>query len=213
MKHYISYLFLLFTLSVFSQESENKDRGSVAVAMVPQYAIMGGMRIDGDFQIKEKQYLTLGPQLYYSNNSILYPPSETDFKGFGLKATYRYFPGEKAKPQGGYIAFGLDYKYLNTTYNSYDYYSYYEDDLSYLTVGDELKNSKFNQAGFDMLVGYQFIIGRDFLLDLYLGWGFRISDFDPNKEGNNDEWASDILDPGYSGFVPVVGVRVGILLN
>ncbi len=213
-------LILVSLLAVFAQLSHGqvlseilkKEKApSVGIALVPQYAIMGGMRIDADVRVNERHYLTIAPQLYYSKESYMYPPDETSFSGGGLKLTYRYFPAKKAKGEGGYLGFGLDYKYMSFNYDDYYYYSFVEEDVEYSSVTYGENHKSFNQGGFDILIGYQFKFSSQFYLDFYTGWGFRLSNY--TQDDDDYSWGSDILDPGYSGFVPMAGIRIGIFLD
>ncbi len=209
---------LLMVASLVNAENiteifKKEEAPKFGIAIVPQYAIMSGMRMDADILLGEKQYLTLAPQLYYSNSSYMYSYDETSFVGGGLKLTYRYFPGKKAKGDGGYLGLGLDYKYMDFKYDTYSYYDYTEDGVEYSTVTDKEGNKIFNQAGFDITLGYQLKVTPEFYLDFYAGWGFRLSDFDPDSDDDEEEWGYGILDPGYSGFIPMAGVRIGLFLK
>lgn len=199
-------VFLLFAGSAFAQESltptgENK----YAFSLTPQYVITGGMRLDFDFKINEKGWLTLAPIFYYMDDTYMYAPESTSYTGLGGFLNYRYFPTGK----GVYAAAGLNYRLLNTQYSSYVDYDYSAS--SYApnpgSNSDE-KEAQFNTFGFDFTFGYQFRLVEQLFMDLYLGWGFRYSLQD--SEEDESYWSDAILDLGYSGFLPVAGLRIGL---
>ncbi len=192
MKRLILSLVILGNFQVFcAQELDTVvvSKPGMALSFLPQYMIVGGMRMDFDYQLNSKAWLTVAPAFYYTDNSYMWEPDNTSYTGVGAFVNYRYFPSGK----GVYALAGLNYRYLNTKYSKYD-------DVS------ELK-AKFNTFGFDIAVGYQFLLVEQLFLDMYLGWGFRYS-----LDGSDEEesyWSDAFLDLAYSGFLPVAGVRVG----
>lgn len=213
MKKFIILALLVgFTLASTAQEKKSMT-GDFAIALVPQYAIYNGIRLDFDFKIKPNQVLTLAPMFNYAYKSEIYYPDATNYTGGGLKVNYRYFPQSSGTPVGGYLGMGLHYKYTSVEYSSFDYYNYEEDGLTYQSYGEMDKEESFHQGGYDLLVGYQWIFDDLLIMDLYCGWGFRASGFDPDKAGNDSFWAETIFDPAYSGFTPLLGFRVGLFLK
>lgn len=179
---------LLFSV-LTAQENVEKEDSRFAVSFVPQYMTIGGMRFDLDFKIAEKSWLTLGPTLYYANDSYLYNPESLSLQGIGAFFNYRYFPGGK----GVYTSIGANYRYLNADYLKYN----------------ETKehDATFNTFGLDMFLGYQFCFRGGFFIDTYLGWGFRYAEQKSEEEGKY--WSGGFLGLGYTGFLPVTGVRFG----
>jgi outer membrane protein assembly factor BamA len=119
----------------------------------------------------------------------MFDPESTSYTGVGVFANYRYFPSGK----GIYAGVGVNYRFLNTDYSEYN-------------EATE-KNAKFNTYGFDFTFGYQFRLVEQLFMDLYLGWGFRYSLQD--TEEDEEYWSDAFLDLGYSGFLPVAGLRLG----
>ena len=213
---------LLLILIIFSaltslraqeeQVSTSNDlKWKFAIGLVPQYAIVSGMRLDFDLKIKKNQYLTIAPQMYYNENYKMFYPDKTDMRGVGLNLNYRFLYSKTDNPEGPYIGFGLVYKYFDLKYfsetwseNSYLSNTFYTEEY-----GEN--HTEFNQFGYDLLIGYQGTYDR-FFYDLYLGWGFRLSDFDKDNT-DEDYWGETIFDPGYSGFLPTIGFRAGIFLK
>lgn len=191
MKRSILFSILLFLgMGLYAQDSiEAPTRNNFAVSFTPQYIITGGMRMDFDGRLTDKTWLTLAPTFYYMDNSYMWDPESTSYLGVGLHANYRYFPSGR----GIYVGLGMSYKFLNAEYTKYS---------------EEAKEkAEFHTMGFDYLFGYQFKLVEQLFMDLYLGWGFRYSIENSNEA--DDYWSNAILDLGYSGFLPVAGVRVG----
>lgn len=211
----IIFLALFISFNTFSQDDSvtlPKDLGwKFSIGIVPQYAAISGMRLDFDIKLNDRQYLTLAPQMYYNENYQLFYPDETDMKGVGLNLNYRYIFSKGMRPDGAYLGFGLIYKYYDLTYWGDEWVEYTELGSIYSTLEEMEINKKINQFGYDLLIGYEGTMDR-FFYDLYIGWGFRLSDFD-ESESDDDFWSETIFDPGYSGFLPLIGFRAGIFLN
>ncbi|MFB6318035.1 hypothetical protein [Saccharicrinis sp. FJH54] len=211
----ISIAFCLAVLPAMAQQkNENvnaEPEWKFSIGLVPQYAIVSGMRIDFDLKLKQNQYLTLAPQMYYNENYTLFYPESTDMKGLGMNVNYRYIFSQNEKPEGPYIGAGLVYKYFNLQYWGDEWISYMELGNTYSELVNQEVSKKFNQFGYDLLIGYQGTVDR-FFFDMYIGWGFRLSDFDKDKS-DDKFWSETVFDPGYSGFLPTIGFRAGIFLK
>jgi len=188
MKLLIVLLFIAGTAIAQDDVTPVEDT-NFALSVSPQYVITGGMRLDLDFKVNDKGWLTVAPVMYYLNNSYMYDPENTSYTGVGAFVNYRYFPSG----QGIYAGAGLNYRFLNTDYSHYN-------------ESTEI-NAKFNTYGFDLTFGYQFRLVEQLFMDLYLGWGFRYSFQDTVEE--EEYWSDAFLDLGYSGFLPVAGLRIG----
>lgn len=217
MKTFITCLLILIAYtSAFAQTEDNvlmpEDMEyRFGIGFVPQYAIVSGMRLDFDFKVARNQYLTLAPQLYYNKNYTMWYPDETDMKGVGANLNYRYLFTRKESPDGPYLGFGLVYKYFDVSYFGDVWYDYIENgNVVQRQEFDEI-NREFNQGGYDLLIGYEGTYER-FFFDVYVGWGFRLSDFD-DSDTEDDFWGETIFDPGYSGFLPTIGFRAGLFIK
>lgn len=181
---------LVASFSASAQDDMNVgDEQNFAISFSPQHLITGGMRMDIDFPVTEKTWLTIAPTLYYVDNTSMWDAEYTSYTGVGVLANYRYFPSS----EGIYAGLGLNYRHLNTDYTVWN------EDIE--------RSTKFNTYGFDLTFGYQFILVDQLFMDLYLGWGFRYSTEEIEDEDIN--WNDAILDLAYSGFLPVAGLRLG----
>lgn len=184
--------------------------GNLSIAFVPQYAISQGMRVDFDFKIANHQYLTFGPQWYYAKDSQRFYQDNVDMKGAGINVNYRYFFSDNRLPSGPYFGFGLHYKYMDLRYETVYWNNYMENGNLFAHQEYGPQELSIHQGGYDLLMGYQFAFNR-FLMDFYLGWAFRLSDYDSDTFGN--DWNETIFEPGYEGFLPTAGFRFGFLLK
>lgn len=211
----LSTVILLLMINAFAQEN-NEGVNTIpvwkfSIGLMPQYAIVSGMRLDFDIKLKERQYVTVAPQMYYDENYSMFYPDETDMKGAGINVNYRYIFTKDERPEGPYIGLGLVYKYFDISYWGDEWISYSEMDNTFTSLEYAEINKKFNQFGYDLLIGYEGTIDR-FFYDFYVGWGFRLSDFNKDKS-DDDFWGDTVFDPGYSGFLPTIGFRAGLFLN
>ncbi len=202
-------------------EEPNKRDYKFAIGLMPQYSIYGGMRVDFDIKLKPQHYLTIGPQAYYAKNTDVFYTENTDFSGFGVNINYRYFPSKLVQPTGFYLGAGLVLQSTKATYTNSSYFiSYTEDGLPKQMYANsfndpnypQTQSKRFFKGGYDLLVGYQRVYENTIFLDAYAGWGFRLSDYDAQKN-SSEYWGETIFDPGYSGFLPLIGFRFGIFLN
>lgn len=184
-------LFCLLSLHCVQAQQDvvEPETSRFSIGFTPQYLIIGGMRVDLDISLTRKAWLTLSPTFYFSENSTMFSPESMDYAGVGFAANYRYFPSGK----GVYVGAALNYKFISSEYERY-----YE-------ISKE--EAIFNTYGFDMSLGYQFLIVDKLFMDLYLGWGFRYSTEDSPE--SKDYWSDAILSMAYSGFLPVAGCRIG----
>ncbi len=184
--------------------------GDFGIALMPQYAITQGMRIDFDFKIANHQYITIGPQWYYAKDSQRFYRNKVDMSGAGINVNYRYFFSESRLPSGPYVGFGLHYKFMNLNYDDYNWISYTESGNTFYRDEYGTRELNVQQGGYDILMGYQIAFNR-FLMDFYIGWAFRVSDYDSEEYGS--DWNETIFEPGYEGFLPTGGIRIGFFLK
>lgn len=198
----------------------------VGVAIVPQYAITGTMRMDIDITLKNNNVLTLSPMFSFArNSSLLFAnsgsaydsyyyddvyPQNIALTGGGLKVKIRHFFGDFNRNSGLYAGGGLHYRYSHVSYTQEDWVGYVEDGFNYMAYGDDKLKKSFNQGGLDVIFGYQLYLLDNIYGDFFAGWGFRLSDYD-EVTGEDNYWSETIFDLGYSGYTPLMGLRIGVL--
>ena len=183
------------------------------------------MRIDVDITLKNNNVLTLSPMfsfarnasLIFSNSSDSYDsyyysetyPKNIALTGGGLKVQVRHFFGDFNHNTGLYAGAGLHYKYSHVSYNKEDWVDYTEDGFNYIRYGDQRFENTFNQGGLDVIFGYQMYLLDNIYGDFFAGWGFRLSDY-KNTLNEDHYWGETIFDLGYSGYIPLMGLRFGV---
>lgn len=209
MKHLI--LFLLFPLVSFSQETPETAElpARYGVGIVPQYAIVNGIRVDFDFRLNGRgQWLVLAPQAYISssNNSWDY----YNMTGTGIEIQHKLFLNEFKNRGGTYFAYGPVFNYFSVNDDGLVARNFIENGGNYIGLVDDEINTKIFKIGGNVIFGLQLVLNRNFYLDTYVGTGIRFS-FDNKTTGlheyYNDWWG----DMGYSGTLIVGGFRFGVL--
>ncbi len=225
---YLLLFILLYSSSVLltaQNDSSNVDSYKLGVAIMPQYAIVGTMRLDVDITLKKHNVLTISPMFSFARNSSLLMTSSYDsydsyyqtdnypenisLTGGGMKVTLRHFFGDFYLNSGFYAGAGLHYRYSHVDYTKAGWEPITEDGYDYLVYGDVDLKHDFNQGGLDVIFGYQLYLVDNIYGDIFAGWGFRLSDFD--EKPNDDDWNETIFDFGYSGYTPLFGMRIGVL--
>lgn len=231
MKQYIYILLIAFILpySTIVAQENNNETFKIGIALVPQYAITNTMRLDVDITLKNKNVITLSPMFSYARHSSLLfsydddyyyydddyyydsnEPENISLTGGGLKATFRHFFGSFDQNRGPYIGGGLHYRYSYVEYEIDDWVDFIDENGDYITYSTVTKNDNFNQFGADFIIGYQFSLAEHLYGDIYGGWGIRLSDFDEKQSDSN--WDDSIYDVAYAGYLPLIGLRIGIFL-
>lgn len=223
----ISLISLLSSLcfGIFAQSLPDKEQENFgwAVAMLPQYAIVSTMRIDFDRTIGHNNVITLSPMFSFARNSSLLFPNSDDYyydnatqypenislTGGGLKFTFRHFFGDFNLNSGLYLGGGLHYRFSHVEYQEEGWIAHETNGDSYLHYEMIDKEEDFNQVGVDVILGYQIYLIDNIFLDVFGGWGIRISDYDTER-GEVNHWGETIFDIGYSGYTPLMGLRLGV---
>jgi len=105
-----------------------------------------------------------------------------------------------------YFAPFLQYKYVEVGYNDYEYvYTYYYNSARILTR----KKDYLHSGAVGITIGAKVIIMDKLCFDFYIGSGIRLSEV----SGERDYVKSyNILDDGYSGVTPKIGLMIGMKL-
>ena len=220
-------IMLLFSVQLKAEEeAQKKETFKFGVAILPQYAIANTMRMDFDLTLKNHNVLTISPlfsfarhsSLLFSNNESYYDgysnydtndnPENISLTGGGVKLTLRHFFSDFNRNTGMYFGAGLHYKYSHISYEKKDWISE-ASSLPLIHYGLETYTKNFNQGGLDFIIGYQMYLLDNIYGDLFVGWGFRLSDFN-NDDNEDDYWGETIFDVGYTGYTPLLGLRFGV---
>ncbi len=205
MKQLLVALCFFSSLASVAQEKTSDDKLSNKaenvtqfVSISPQYAFIDGFRIEVDKKINQNNWIQIAP-IVFVRNSFPYE-NVKDLKGLGLHVYHRYFPGEGIEKYPVYISWGSVYHYHAINYE--------EDGL----IDKVSKKTELHKFGFDVIIGLAFLTESNLVLDLYTGMGIR-NTWTKSNSDNPLLFNDHLFDYGYSGVVPLLGIRIGIVFN
>lgn len=200
----------LFSGTLSAQKDTTKIDG-IIFSFVPQYLINKGIRFDIEKQITPRSFIQICPQFYLSekterNTSEMYYNDtyfdNNDFyrlTGYGINIYHKTFTNPDFFSKGVYFSYGLSYSYFDI-----DYYDEYLNEIINA-------NGKIKKYGIDLLIGYQFLLKNKLSLDIYTGFGTRLSNMDTNGPTTN-RFNSTFFGYNYEGNLLHLGVRIGLIL-
>lgn len=204
------FLLLFTTLNAQDLPKLEKNR---SIGLVPQYAILSGIRLDLDYRLKKAkpQWLIVSPQVYLSpDNPNLW--SYDHMWGLGMELQHRYYLGKNALlPKGVYLGYGPMFQYFSIEDTRLYAQEIIENGTTYTVVKNGPITTGVYKFGMTATAGVQAIIQDIVYVDFYTGAGIRFS-FDDQSSGlhriYNDWWG----DYGYSGTLMTFGIRLGLLI-
>lgn len=190
------------------------------IALVPQYAIQYGIRVDYARRLKNhNHWLIFAPQFYSDMNGYYWSPSSyygayQTMTGAGINMYYQFVVFKSAKKnrssnisrQSIYFAFGPNFQYYSLKNTEEVAGPFEEDGVTYYRFRLEEVRKSIYRIGAVADVGYQLAFDR-FLLDLYLGVAVKYS-----LDGNGqiiEGYYADWTDITYSGISMDGGVKLG----
>lgn len=212
----ISYI-ILFALLIStaqqlkSQQDEPQEKHpKLAIMLVPQYAWVKTFRMDFEIKVGNNA-IGIGPHYQYSNESIWFSSSYFDeLTAIGANVYFKYNLRKGEYKTNPYMSFGANYTHSNMiasdeVWRPYDYNGY-----ETITYTDETKKILIDKIGPDILFGVAFHPIPEMIIDLSAGIGTRFSFSDENSDMIRDEFGDGILEPGYSGILPVIAFKIGL---
>lgn len=202
-------LSILASTMVFSQDEKPFQREKI-MSIVPQYVFQNGFRVDYEFTLGDnrKSWLQFSPELYISTDgNNMTSANYNNMKGIGLEVHHKYFMKEPDERYGFYFAYGGGLQFFGIKNDQNVQYTYSEYDTNYISYKTESVNTAINRVLLNFVVGKQVRRYDPFVVDYYLGIGFRYS-MDKNMElmeRYNQTW----FDYGYSGSLLVAGLKFG----
>lgn len=213
MKKNISKLILLIALSYFSIAQLSAQNEKI-ISIVPQYVFQNGFRVDYEFNLHNdwKSWLQLSPTLFIStDDNDVSSYSYNNMRGVGMEVHHKYFMQEPDDRRGFYFAYGGGLQFLGISNDQLVSYDYTENGIHYSSYRTEEVTTAINRLLLNVMVGRQVVRYKPFIIDYYLGVGFRYSmDKDLKLIDNfNDTW----FDYGYSGSLIVAGIKLGFNIS
>ena len=238
MKKRVSLLFLVMwmvTPHLYAQ-NESVDRYARFKLLQKRYTITiqpmqlllnNGLRLDFETRIGEgPNWLQFGPTLYMAKKNNVNPDYyyyDNDYhsgfgftgfrepffklKGGGLDINYKRFIDPRLS---AYLAAGLSYTHFNLNYYGVrsSWKEYTQDGLLYHEYNYMFgwQNQHINRMSINCYFGHQVPSSFKFLFDMFVGISYRHSFSDKEKYPFNKYKFSY----GYTGFVWMTGIRLGI---
>ncbi|MBW8333415.1 MAG: hypothetical protein K0M40_15420 [Prolixibacteraceae bacterium] len=209
MKLILVILVLLTSTIVFAQDEKPFQREKI-LSIVPQYVFQNGFRVDYEFTLQNnrKSWLQFSPELFISTDgNNMTNANYKSMRGIGLEIHHKYFMREPSERYGYYFAYGGGLQFFGIKNDQSVQYTYSEYDTNYISYRTEEVNTTINRVLLNFVVGKQITWHKPFIVDYYLGVGFRYS-MDKNlelMEMYNQSW----FDNGYSGSLLVAGLKLG----
>jgi len=209
MKIILIILVLLTSTTVFAQDEKPFQREKI-LSIVPQYVFQNGFRVDYEFTLQNnsKSWLQFSPELFISTDgNNMTNANYKSMRGIGLEVHHKYFMKEPNERYGFYFAYGGGLQIFGIKNDQNVQYNYSEYDTNYISYRTEEVNTTINRVLLNFIVGKQITRYKPFIVDYYLGVGFRYS-MDKNlelMEIYNQSW----FDNGYSGSLLVAGLKLG----
>ena len=200
---------VLTSTVVFAQEEQAFKREKI-LSIVPQYVFQNGFRVDYEFTLRDnrKSWLQFSPELFMSTDGNNMTSADyNSMRGIGLEVHHKYFMKEPDERFGFYFAYGGGLQFFGIKNDQNVEFIYSEYDTNYISYRTEEVNTTINRVLFNFVVGKQVVRYKPFVVDYYLGIGFRYSmdkDLDL-MENYNQTW----FDTGYSGSLLVAGLKLG----
>lgn len=217
-KSILILILLIFSSNIKAQEEINDNK---ITFIVPQYIITNGIRIDIDIRKPESNNWWVITPYYYDDDSklsFLNPDDNFEFNphsyesmyGAGLGIARKIFLRKPTK--GLYVMAGIGYKYFKIKGDNETYVETLGDDgLVYFEIQDLKYAININSYSGYATIGYQLNPFSKFYIDFYLGFGIRYSTHN-SPENVTTKYNRGNIDYGYSGTLPIIGVRLGVAL-
>ncbi len=209
MKRKLSLLLLITVLSIVSSGKLFAQREKI-ISLVPQYVFQNGFRVDYEFTLRDDwtSWLQLSPTFFISTDGNgIGSYTYKNMRGIGMEVHHKYFMQEPNERRGFYFAYGGGLQLLGVTADQLVAYQYTENGIPYTSYHDDEVDTAINRLLLNVMVGRQGVRHKPFIVDYYLGIGFRYSMDNDFKLLNNynESW----FDYGYSGSLIVAGVKLG----
>lgn len=216
----LSLIFLLF--NAYSQTDSTKkvkENTKFVFTFEPTYLSLNAFRINQELHILKSGSVVFSEELYAKEgngssnffpfflNPFMDDNSYDKVYGFGLEVSIKKYLFNSDKIKGFYSGFGVKYDHITL-----------EDQMSIWTtddIGNEFEESTkdkniIDKFGLDFRLGYVVSIKDKVFFDFYTGVGLRYSNVQGTENGRYIESGNGISNYGYTGVLPVLGVRLGV---
>lgn len=167
--------------------------------------------VQGEYALNEKMSAQLG--LFIGSINLGFGASGTDggvsYTWFGITPEFRYYAqnAKKDAPRGLYIAPFLRYRNVSTSFEG----SYYDPDLMANATGEIKFN--INAIGGGVTLGYQWLFGDVFALDMFLGPQYSRANSSASVSCTNCDGDETVIEESAGLSFGGIGIRGGICIG
>ena len=183
----------------------------VTVKINPLSLAVVTANLQGEYAINEKMSAQLG--LFFGSVNLGFGASGADggvgYNWYGVTPEFRYYTqGETKGPMRGfYVGPYLRYRGVSTSYTG----SYFDPDIQANATGE--LTASINAFGGGVLLGYQWIFGDVFVLDLFIGPQYSRASTNISVECSNCDGNETAVDEEVGISFGGIGVRTGLALG
>jgi len=199
----LAILWVVNINKVYAQDSTAR----VSIKLSPQHLIPNIFRLEAEYLLNQKHGIAIAPLLQFKSIGH----KDDNIFGFGLELLHKIYLKKDAKAFDNiYFGYGLNYSHYNTKFRYFGWVNTLDPDgLQILRYQQIEQEGAIDRLGGFVMIGYQDVIEKVIILDLYLGYG-TIKSYSSNS-ATNKRYDQNLLDLSYSGVSPRVGMKMGII--
>ncbi len=204
-----------------SSQDQNADKAKqqdrwIGFSFVPQHLFKKGFRLDFEYQFKQSKSALVFAPIYYGGNidNDASGTANDELLGYGAELIHKIYLGEAEEGTNSrfYLGHGPYFRHFEVDFKVEEWLERQEGDLTVYEKGLTKHTRTINKYGYNFLLGITLTQEDGFLVDFYFGGGIRASSTsttqnNPGKPGRSFE--NSIIDYGYNGPVPLVGLKFG----
>ena len=201
-------------LSKVSDDAFTKSNYPMSLNFQPIFLLNNTLKFDVEVQQKNKaSAFIVGLEAISGNTSLLYYKRNDDkandhVVGAGISLAYKLKFNPTEKITSFYFSTGLTLRKMNITTRGEDFYSYLDNGIEYFTYGDVEKKYPVESALLFGNIGYHKVWKDNVLIDLYLGYSYKMSSEDDLLLKNRN-YEEPVYGFNYNGVALQVGIKFG----
>ena len=215
----------LFNGSLKAQSDSEKDaKGAQAeqqpfrygFSFVPQHLFKQGFRVDFEYGFKQSKSALVFAPIYYGgniDNDVSGSPDD-ELLGYGAELIHKIYLTNVDDPNepSFYLGHGPYFRHFEVDFKVEGWVKQQDGEQTVFEKGFINHTRAINKYGYNFLLGLTIAQENGLLMDFYFGGGIRVANTsttqnNPNKPGRSFE--NSIIDYGYNGPVPLVGLKFG----
>ena len=200
----------IFCIAQETGLSSKPNTNTYIWSIAPQFTAENAMRIDLERRYKNGSSAIIAPRFYVKSADSFEGTNNGKMLGLGGELFHKIRINDISNPLRGYIMYGVLYNFYDVIQVDAEWVTDQTLGVSTLVATDEEKHIGINKFGPDLAIGLEMEPIERFILDIYAGVGARYSLVSyGDKSYINDH--SSIFDMGYTGIVPLVVLKVGVV--